>query len=214
MKYFKNMSEFVMGVDEAGRGPVIGPLVVASVILSKTSIKTLTSLGLKDSKLLSKKKRNLIFTSVLDEALFFSVCVAWPSVIDSYVLENSLNKLECEMMASVINAYKKDFIDVYVDSPEKPLIFKEKLKNLNVSYNLNCSFKADLRYPVVSAASILAKFYRDSIIDSLKKEFGDFGSGYPSDKKTKNFVKQHFLNPPNIIRKQWKTYKDLNGLFR
>lgn len=203
-----------MGVDEAGRGPVIGPLVVASVVLSKASIKTLTSLGLKDSKLLSKKKRNLIFNSVLDEALFLSVNIAWPNVIDSYVLENSLNKLECEMMASAINAYKEDFIDVYIDSPEKPLIFKEKLENLNVEHKLNCSFKADLIYPVVSAASVLAKFYRDSIIDSLKKEFGDFGSGYPSDKKTKNFVKENFLNPPNIIRKQWKTYKDLNGLFR
>jgi len=199
-----------MGVDEAGRGPVLGPLVAAGVVLSSQVCSDIKKLGVKDSKKLSPKLRSMFFNIIEYYAEHYSIVVCWPDVIDGYVVNGGLNNLECKMFASIIDSYDGDS-DVYVDSPLTPSVFSAQLKSMTkTTGSINCSFKADDIYPVVSCASVLAKVVRDGIIDELKLEYGDFGSGYPSDKKTINYLlSSKESGIPFFARKSWKTLKQL-----
>jgi len=195
----------VMGLDEAGRGPVLGPMVIAGVALDEQSTKMLVELGLKDSKKLSPQKRQYMFELIQDEALWTKAVVVWPNEIDVSVASNGLNQLECCVFAEIINAYDGN-IKVIIDSPQTPAVFTSMIKKkLTSDKELLCSFKADTLYPQVSAASVVAKFTRDSIIEALKVEYGDFGSGYPSDPKTKAYLTT-LKEAPFFVRKSWKTY--------
>ncbi len=200
-----------MGIDEAGRGPVLGPLVAAGVVLSPLVCEMIKKIGIKDSKKLSPKLRSMFFDLIEHEAEWYSIVVSWPDTIDEYVLKGGLNDLECRMFSSIISSYGSN-VDVYVDSPLKPDVFSAQLKR-QTSYmgRINCSFKADDIYPVVSCASVLAKVVRDSIIEGLKAEYGDFGSGYPSDKKTIEYLSST-KELPFFARKSWKTLKQLELL--
>lgn len=193
-----------MGIDEAGRGPVLGPMVVAGVVLDFKSELVLKGLGIKDSKLLSPKQRQNFFGHINEEAVWHKVLVVWPETIDDFVLRNALNHLECDLMSSIIDSYGLN-IEVYIDSPQSPVVFKGMLESrLRTQVGLNCSFKADAIYPVVSAAGILAKVSRDAIITELHREYGDFGSGYPGDPKTKDFL-SGLKDYPYFVRRSWKT---------
>lgn len=196
---------YILGIDEAGRGPVLGPLVVAGVGINPSSENFFKTLGVKDSKKLSPKKRELLFSTIIDEALVVNVNVAWPQQIDYYVNNSSLNYLEALMMANIINLHS-DETKVIIDSPQKPTSFLKILSSTFNTKNPNicCEFKADDNYIVVSCASIVAKYVRDAITQSLKEEFGDFGSGYTSDAKTIEFLKNNIVES-NILRKSWKT---------
>jgi ribonuclease HII len=200
-----------MGIDEAGRGPVLGPMVVAGVVLTESSSDSLVKMGLKDSKKLSSQKRSSMFDRIQDEALWIKTVVVWPSDIDIAVKTNGLNRLERDVFAEIINAYEGS-IKIIVDSPQAPDVFTAMInEKLNAERDVLCSFKADTIYPVVSAASVVAKFTRDSIIEELKIEFGDFGSGYPSDPKTREFL-NNIKEAPFFVRKSWKTYSELSLL--
>lgn len=201
----------IMGLDEAGRGPVLGPMVVAGVVLEQSLCERFKMMGLKDSKKLSSQKRTGLFALIQDEAQWSRTIVIWPSEIDLAVKMNGLNRLERDAFAEIINSYDGDGT-IIVDSPQKPEIFSAMIKEkLTCDRDLLCSFKADDLYPVVSAASVLAKVTRDSIIEELKAEYGDFGSGYPADPKTKSFL-NNLKDPLFFVRKSWKTYSEL-GLF-
>jgi ribonuclease HII len=200
----------IMGIDEAGRGPVLGPMVVAGLVLDTQSELVLKDLGIKDSKLLSAKQREKFFDHIIEETSWHKVLVVWPETIDKFVLRNALNHLECDLMSSIIDSYGLN-TEVYIDSPQKPSVFKKMLESrLKTQVELNCSFKADAIYPVVSAAGILAKVTRDAIITELHKEYGDFGSGYPGDPKTKNFL-AGLKDYPYFVRKSWKTVSQKQG---
>lgn len=200
-----------MGIDEAGRGPVLGPLVAAGVVLSAEACEVIRSVGVKDSKKLSPRLRDMFFGMIENEAEWYSIVVSWPDLIDSYVLKGGLNDLECNMFSSIISAYEGS-VDVYVDSPLDPGTFSSQLRTASsFKGDINCSFKADDIYPVVSCASVLAKVVRDGIIDELKAEFGDFGSGYPSDKKTREYLTS-LKELPFFARKSWKTLRQLELL--
>lgn len=206
---FLLVSDFnlVMGIDEAGRGPVLGPMVVAGVVLDSDSDSLLQDLGIKDSKKLSSKLRSVFFEHINNEAYWFKTTVIWPDVIDSFVNRKALNHLECDLMSQIIDSWGKP-IKVYVDSPQKPEVFKSMIESrLNTSsIDIECSFKADDIFPVVSAAGILAKVTRDTIMEELREEYGDFGSGYPADPKTKNFIEGfNEATYPYFVRKSWKT---------
>ena len=203
--------KLLMGIDEAGRGPVLGPLVAAGVVLESARCEQIKLLGIKDSKKLSPKQRDIFFEIIEHDSLWYSIVVAWPDLIDSHVEQGKLNELECKMFSSIINSYGLE-ADIYVDSPLKPNIFRAQLDSMVLgNYNINCSFKADDIYPVVSCASVLAKVVRDDIIEELKLEYGDFGSGYPSDKKTVNYLLKS-KELPFFTRRSWKTLKNLELL--
>ncbi|MCD6244662.1 MAG: ribonuclease HII [Candidatus Korarchaeota archaeon] len=198
------------GVDEAGRGPVIGPMVIAGVSISSIKAKKLKSLGVKDSKMLLPERRKELASIIREESEFYVIKVVEPRKIDEAVSKSKLNLLEAEVMAEIIKELSPSL--VFVDSPGRnPKRFKEllrsKLSGLNV--RIRAENKADRRFVHVAAASILAKVERDSIIEKLRKEVGyDFGSGYPSDPKTREFllrVLDGLSVPEDMIRWKWAT---------
>jgi ribonuclease HII len=202
----------ILGIDEAGRGPVIGPLVLAGVMIDEKKEVELRSLGVKDSKLLSPRQREILFEKIIAIVDKYDIRIIQPDEIDSAVNDATynLNWLEADHAAKIINALNPD--TAYLDCPSTNIeafssYVRKKLKNQKTA--IISEHKADERYPVVSAASILAKVTRDSEINKLRKKYGHFGSGYPADPYTKNFI-QHNYNLP-IFRKSWATWKNAAG---
>jgi ribonuclease HII len=202
------------GVDEAGRGCVIGPLVIAGVMIKKENLPVLFRLGVKDSKLLSPKKRETLYTEIAGIAEKHLIMKLSPREIDRVVESHrklhKLNRLEAQTMAQIIEALNPD--EAYVDAAD---VVEDRFKHhiqegLTVKAKIVSKHKADKIYPVVSAASILAKVERDREIAALKNEFGDFGSGYLTDQKTMIFLKQWLQvhgEYPEFVRKSWKPAK-------
>ncbi|WP_337860540.1 ribonuclease HII [Ferroplasma sp.] len=194
------------GIDEAGRGPLIGPMVMA--ILCGES-KTLKTLGVADSKKLSPQRRESLFIKLKD--FNYNYVVISPSEIDKYVMGQRLNELE-ELYASKLASMAPENHVIYIDSFD---VNEERLQiklEKNTGRKIICRHKADEIYPPVSAASIIAKVTRDHEIEKLHDEYGDFGSGYPSDSRTVNFVEDALKNGINIdkiVRHQWKTWKNM-----
>jgi len=206
----------LLGIDDAGRGPVIGPMILAGVLLdNKKQEQTIKSWGAKDSKLLTPHKRHLLKNKIVS-SYQYEIATTSPREIDNH---KNLNTLEAEKTASIINHFAKttdDKIQVIVDCPSTNIeAWTETVRNLLDNPNhilLSCEHKADRDHPVVSAASILAKESREEEIKKLKQLLEiDFGSGYPADPKTKNFVTTNHSNPTyaNIIRFSWATIKKL-----
>jgi len=208
----------VSGVDEAGRGPVIGPLVVAGVMLDEKDLPKLDELGVKDSKLLSPQKRETLYPQIKKLALIHHTVWLSPAEIDRVVESkrrlHKLNRLEAQAMAKVITVLKPD--TVYVDASDiLPDRFAEHIaENLTFSPKIVCEHKADTNYPIVSAASIIAKVERDKAISKLQKKHGNIGCGYPSDTNTTKFLKnwiKKFGEYPDFVRKSWKTAKRIKN---
>lgn len=205
-----------IGIDDAGRGPIIGPMIVAGVLTNNEN--KLKEIGAKDSKMLLHSARVKLSSSLKEGILDSCVIKISPEEIDEFVLNGkNLNTLEAIKMADLINKLntKKDKIKVVVDCPSVNLsAWRDKLVSfINHTDNLEiiCEHKADANHPSVSAASILAKVAREEEVDKIKKEFGDIGSGYPSDPYTKEFLKTHGkkLENSGIFRKSWATWKAL-----
>jgi ribonuclease HII len=204
------------GIDEAGRGCLIGPLVIAGLTISEYDQKKLIDFGVKDSKTLSVKKREKLtikITSIAKSIKYFHI---EPKFIDVVVNRNKklkkLNYLEAMGMAKIIRELGPS--EAYVDAADvNPIRFAEEiLAVLPVKPRLICEHRADKQYPVVSAASILAKVKRDSIINGLKKIYGDFNSGYPSDPKTILWLKDWYSknkSMPEQVRGSWAPVKKI-----
>jgi ribonuclease HII len=203
----------VCGVDDAGRGSVIGPLVIAGICIERNKIKQLSDIGVKDSKQLSPRARENLYKKILAIVDDYYVARISPSVIDQSVKKNELNKLEGKYMAKVIAKLQPD--SAYVDSCDvNPKRFGLLISKLTQIKKIHSSHHADARFPVVSAASIIAKVNRDRAIEKMRKDF-NVGSGYPSDSKTMNFIKDAIsLNgiPPKFVRRSWKPVKILLGV--
>jgi ribonuclease HII len=204
----------ISGVDEAGRGPVIGPLVIAGVLFKENDLPKLVNLGVKDSKLLSPQKRETLAVQIRELALKWHIVLLSPAEIDRVVESrrklHKLNRLEAQAMAKVITVLKPDV--VYVDASDVLADrFKEHIaENLLFSPKIISEHKADVKYPVVSAASIIAKVERDKVISQLQKKHGNMGCGYPSDSNTIKFLEdwiRKFGSYPDFVRKSWKTAK-------
>ena len=195
----------VCGVDEAGRGSLLGPLVVAGVSISKNKIKKLSKMGIKDSKKLSPKTREELYKKIIEYVDGYYVSKINPSTIDRNVLKNNLNHLEAKHMAKVISKLKPNIS--YVDSCDvNPIRFGKKISRLSRTKKVKSYHHADSRFVIVSAASIVAKVNRDRAIARLRKKY-DVGSGYPSDLKTIYFVKNYILTKkevPSFVRSSWK----------
>lgn len=192
----------ISGIDEAGRGPVLGPMVISVFSIEKERENEIILLGVKDSKIITKNKREKIFEQLIDKKFNFDFFIIPEVEIDA----NSLNKIFIEKVIYFTKNIKTD--EVYLDAPcqkEKCLELSYKLSFLTGKkiYALN---KADENIPVVSASSIISKVIRDREISKLHKIYGDFGSGYPSDQKTIKWLKENFelARRGKILRNKWK----------
>jgi ribonuclease HII len=187
---------------------LLGPIIVAGVCVTKKSIPEMVEKGIKDSKLLSPKKRQVLFGHVVSVAESICVCRINIEEIDFHVFRNNLNLLEAEAMAITIRNMKSD--KTYVDSCDvNPSRYQRTIKSFLKQNNtkLVSLHHADRLSVVVSGASIIAKVIRDSEISKIRIKYGDVGSGYPSDKKTIKFVKEWFRQKnqiPPFARKSWK----------
>ena len=203
----------ICGVDDAGRGSMIGPMVIAGISIEKKNIPKLRKLGVRDSKKLSPKKRELLYKEIVKLVDDYHVIRIPPRTIDKYVFEHNLNHLEAKKMAEVISNLNPDLS--YVDSCDvNAARFGREISDLSNKSKVRSYHYADSRFVVVSAASIIAKVSRDRSITRLNKNY-EFGSGYPSDKKSVNFVKKlvSAKKPlPSSVRKSWKPVQKILGL--
>jgi ribonuclease HII len=196
----------ICGVDEAGRGPVIGPLVVAAVMVENDSI--LRSLKVKDSKQLAPAKRDGLALEIRRHAQV-KVEVIEAARLDEMMAAESLNDIEARAFASLIASLRAE--EVYADACDvDPRRFSRKIKvQLGYAPKMVCEHKADVRYPVVSAASIIAKTERDRRVREIEEELGQaIGSGYAHDEKSlaflENWIKEKGDVPPHT-RRTWET---------
>ncbi len=203
----------VCGVDDAGRGSVLGPLVIAGISIEQKNIKQLVKIGVKDSKQLSPQLREKLYEQILSLVEGYHVAKIPPKTIDKSVSKNLLNQLEANYMAKVIKKLQAN--SSYVDSCDvNPKRFGLYISNLAKTGKIISSHHADRKYPVVSAASIIAKVNRDREIEKLRKNH-TLGSGYPSDPKTMKFIKEWVSqngDVPVFVRKSWKPIKILLGV--
>ena len=203
----------ICGVDDAGRGSMIGPMVIAGISIEKKNIPKLRKLGVRDSKKLSPKKRELLYKQIVKLVDDYHVIRIPPRTIDKYVFEHNLNHLEAKKMAVVISNLNPDLS--YVDSCDvNAARFGREISDLSKKSKVKSYHYADSRFVVVSAASIIAKVSRDRSIMRLNKTT-NLGSGYPSDKKSVNYVKKVVSSKkslPTSIRKSWKPVQKILGL--
>jgi ribonuclease HII len=224
----------IAGVDEAGRGSVLGPLFIAGVAIEESELPKLRQLGVKDSKLLLPAKRRRLYAEIRN----LGVQVAWekinPERIDEVVIRGvrlmRLNYLEAQHMARVLSSLKFDL--AYVDCCDTvqkrygelvaDLLFEVMKRKTGKTVKLGeqnpyrkkivSEHHADVNYAIVSAASIIAKVRRDAYISLLQKKHGVFGSGYPSDPDTKKYLKGYVERSetlPSITRFSWTTIRNL-----
>ncbi len=200
------------GVDEAGRGSILGPLVVAGVSVRQSRLTRLKEMGVRDSKLLTPQARARLvdeIKSIADHHYVHTVDIA---EIDKSVLVKGLNRLEAKAMARVIARIRADevFVDCCDTNPER---YRDHIaSHLDRSPTIHSMHHADRRNVAVSAASILAKVERDSAIQKLRKKHRNLGSGYPSDEKTMLFIRNWVERKkcaPAFARKSWKPMRSL-----
>lgn len=196
----------ICGVDDAGRGSMLGPLVIAGVSIDRKNLGELSSLGVKDSKQLTPRSREYFYKKIISVVDDHYVVRIPPRSIDASVKRHGLNDLEAKYMARVVSKLNPDVS--YVDSCDvNPLRFGRKISSLSNNSKIRSYHRADSRFVVVSAASIIAKVTRDRAIMKLRKDHNDLGSGYPCDTKTVNFTTTFYNKNrimPNFIRKSWK----------
>lgn len=198
----------VLGIDEAGRGPVIGPMIIAGVMIHDGKEAELGAV--KDSKLLTHKKR-IELNHLIQAHSEFEIIHVPPKEIDEAVGSKdgmNLNWLEAHKQAEIINKLKPDVAIIDCPSPNCKK-YTEYLKKLldNKEIKLIIEHKADVNYPVCSAASIIAKVSREEEMDKIKKKYGDTGPGYPANEITKKFIKEKWEKHPEIFRHSWSTFK-------
>ncbi|MEK6967377.1 MAG: ribonuclease HII [Nanoarchaeota archaeon] len=200
----------ICGVEEAGRGPVIGPLVMCGLLIDDSKEHELKTIGAKDSKLLTPSQREGLYGKILKLTEKHKIIILQPDTIDDAVQSktNNLNWLEAETSAEIINELSPDVAYIDCPSPNIPAYTKRLQSMVKGKVKLIAEHKADVNYPIVSAASIIAKVTRDREIEKLKAKVGiNFGSGYPADPITKEFLKKYHNKFPGLFRKSWAPFK-------
>jgi len=229
----RKKSKIIAGIDDATKCPCIGSIFVCGAVADKKTILKWKKLGVKDSKLITAKKREKLAKIIKQTALAFSVRQIEPKRID----DKSLNLNDWEMICvfEIMNDLREniDFEKVYIDNWEvnrqrfkkrfefltetkHAVDFLKRKFDLNLArfddLNIIAEHRADEKYTVVGAASILAKTESDRQYRDYREKYGDFGSGSPADPRTRKFVWIHRKDPLPIIRKSWNTYRVLSKL--
>jgi ribonuclease HII len=232
----------IAGGDEAGRGAVLGPLVVSLVSINEGKAKKLSEIGVRDSKMLSRRRREFLFDDIYSLAEDVRTYAITPEEINNAMRNNiSINELEAIHFARLIDESEANPKKIYLDSPdvipEKFGIRVSLISNKRLQVNgvnrvrrrekgsgsnaakavakVIAEHKADVKYPVVSAASIIAKVTRDRAIEELEESLGfDLGSGYPSDKITVDMIRRNLDNERLLkhVRAEWRTLKLIRQL--
>ena len=201
----------ILGLDEAGKGPVIGSLFICGVVFNENDLEKLKQLGVKDSKLLTHKKRIELAKDIKKIAKKYKIIQVKPAEIDKAVNKEdglNLNWLEAHKTAEIINELRPDKAIIDCPSPNIKK-YKDYLLNLlrNKSIEIDAGHKYDFKFVEVGAASILAKCAREEEMEQIKKKYGNCGPGYTSNPITQKFVKENFDKYPEIFRKSWSTFK-------
>jgi ribonuclease HII len=208
----------ILGIDDAGRGPVIGPMVLAGCLLDEKIKASLKKLGVKDSKQLTPKRREFLAEKIKEQVEAFEVVIIYPNEIDAENKNGTkLNELEAFACAKIINKINKGFkkIKVVLDCPSVSLVkwedfLKVRIKNLS-NLEISCEHKADKNHVAVAAASIIAKSAREKEMEKIREKYGDeIGSGYTSDPLTQKFLERYAEKHEDkgIFRKTWITWKN------
>jgi ribonuclease HII len=162
-------------------------------------------MGIRDSKKLTPAARERLYKKIIEYADDYYIARINPKTIDRSVKKHQLNLLEAKYMAKVIAKLKPNIS--YVDSCDvNPKRYGKEINKMAKTGKIRSYHHADSRFVIVSAASIVAKVNRDKAIAKLRKVH-DLGSGYPSDKKTINFVSKYISDKkeiPSFVRKSWK----------
>ncbi len=214
---------FIIGIDDAGRGPVLGPMVLAGVLFKADEEEILKKIGVKDSKKILPKKRGEIAIKIKDMCSYHSEQVS-PEEIDSGLgVGKNLNQVEAIMAAKIINYFLRETsqdeeLKVIIDCPSvnceawKAYLEAYVEESSRDRIKISVEHKADDNHLVVGAASIIAKTTRDSEMEKIRQKIGiNCGSGYASDPKTIEFLKLHpeKYRGMNIIRESWDTFKKI-----
>src|SRR6056297_616053 len=211
------MRELILGIDDAGRGPVIGPMILAGCLVDKKHERYLKRIGVKDSKNITQKRREFLEEKIKEKVENFHLEIISADEIDQKNSEGlKLNELEAEHFAKIINKMngRDEIMKVVVDCPSPNILkwsdyLKTKINNLK-NLEIFCEHKADQNHVSVAAASILAKCVREKEMKKLKEEFGEeVGSGYCSDPLTMRFLDEYALKHKDsgLFRKTWITWK-------
>lgn len=207
------------GVDEAGKGSVLGPMVVAAVGAKDPSELDLS--GIKDSKLLSREERERFFDMIVP-AFRHTALVIEAAEIDRMRMTMTMNALVASAHAKVIRRLRASI--AYVDACD---VIAERFGHMVGNQIVHkcrivAEHHADETHPIVSAASIVAKVVRDRAVDALAERYGPLGSGYPSDPETVAFLEAWIESegrPPPCARTSWKTvetmmyWREQTGIF-
>ena len=202
----------ICGIDEAGKGPVIGPMTAAGVAAEDEQ--AFKGMGIKDSKQLTPKKREQLYTDIT-ESFDWYVVIKTPQEIDQR--PGTMNDFTASLHAEAASALRPeklilDACDVNAERFGLTVLLKTTIPKEKWPKDIISIHKADAAYEIVGAASIVAKVTRDRLIEELKEEYGEIGSGYPSDAATVSFLKDYIGKhgkPPACARTSWQTVKDL-----
>lgn len=201
----------ILGIDEAGRGPVIGSMFVGGFMIENSENQKLRDMGVKDSKKLSGKKRERIADQLrgMGESYVREITA---TEIDDLREVMTLNEIEIQGFVDVIQKFEPDKIIVDLPEPDGKRFgrkLKSKLPERYQETEIIAEHGADDEYPVVSAASILAKSARESQVEELHSKYGyDFKSGYPHDQETRDFLAEYLKEKgefPPETRESWST---------
>jgi ribonuclease HII len=197
------------GVDEAGKGAVLGPLVVAAVGCDSDT--DLDTIPVRDSKTLTPAARTDLFGRITTRVIY-TVLVIKAGEIDFRRRSMTMNQLMARAHADVIRELRPEI--AYVDACDviAPRYGRAVLSHLDFPCRVIAEHHADETMPVVSAAGIVAKVVRDQLIGELAEEYGEIGSGYPSDGTTIAFLENYIAGhgrPPRIARASWETTRQI-----
>lgn len=201
----------ICGVDEAGKGAVLGPMVIAGVMVNNEGV--LSGLGIKDSKLLTHRQREGLYDTIMSLAEVRKISID-ACRIDECRKKLTMNDITARGHAAVINALSPSV--AYVDACD---VNAERYGNtikglLRRDCRIISEHKAETKFLPVAAASIVAKVERDRTMEQLSEEFGEIGSGYPSDPATIRFLESYMKEnkkTPIITRSSWNTVHDIKS---
>ena len=206
-----------LGLDEAGRGPVLGPMVMGGIVIPEKKEKIVERMGVKDSKKVTPKRRAVLSRKLTKMFEYELVEISAKDIDLMRAKGINLNQIEKLAMKRIIRKLDSDKIIIDALDVKEGRLQEEMQEYAGPNREVLAEHKADENYLAVGAASIIAKHRRDQIIDELNRNYikttkdrNGIGSGYPSDPKTKAFLKQYTYDEmPEFVRRSWGTVQKI-----
>ncbi len=199
------------GIDEAGRGPVIGPMVI-SMVCADTEV--LRLLNVRDSKALTRNSRERLYTKILSVAVKVEHITITAKELNRLMDEKTLNEIELDAAVRLASLCEDEVVVDCFDVNERRA--SERMSEAT-GRKVRCIHKADRDFPAVSAASIISKVTRDREIDRIHEKYGEIGSGYPADPVTRAFIEEAMrkgTDMGDILRTHWETVRNIEKKVR